>query len=66
MNNTGTTDTNDSEPCPACYGMGVQTNKDGLRVLCPVCNGKRTWKYNIVPTYISESLNTSIKTQSYQ
>ena len=25
--------------CLACNGTGIQVNKDGLKVLCPVCSG---------------------------
>ena len=27
------------ETCKACNGEGIQTNKDGIRILCPVCGG---------------------------
>ena len=26
-----------------CYGTGVQTNKDGIRIKCPCCGGSRRW-----------------------
>lgn len=26
-------------PCRACNGSGFQTNRDGIKVKCPVCNG---------------------------
>jgi len=29
----------DTDTCPACYGNKYQTNTDGIRVRCPMCNG---------------------------
>jgi hypothetical protein len=35
------------ETCKCCYGTGVQTTKDNIRILCPVCNGTGwIWKSN--------------------
>lgn len=33
-----------SEPrtCHGCHGIGVQRDKDGLFVLCPICAGSGT------------------------
>lgn len=28
------------EHCNACGGSGIQTNKDGINITCPVCSGK--------------------------
>lgn len=38
--------TNVNEPCKCCYGTGVQTNKDGLRIKCPCCGGTGKWQTN--------------------
>ena len=29
--------------CPGCDGIGLQVNKDGIKVLCPICNGTGKW-----------------------
>ena len=35
------------ETCKACYGLGIQTNKGGIRVTCPVCSGTgKVWRSN--------------------
>ncbi len=29
--------------CPGCNGVGLQVNRDGLKVLCPICSGTGRW-----------------------
>jgi len=56
MNNTYT---NTEETCPGCFGTGIQMNKDGLRVLCPICGGKKTLRPWWQPIYESVSISTN-------
>lgn len=51
--------TNTSEICPACNGAKIQVNKDGLRVLCPVCGGSGYYRPWYTPIY--ESVTVTIK-----
>ena len=35
------------ETCKGCYGLGIQVNSEGLRVVCPICGGKGfVWRSN--------------------
>lgn len=34
----------DKDSCPCCNGSGIQTLKDGLRVICPCCKGTGIYK----------------------
>lgn len=31
------------QTCPACSGTGIQTGKDGITIICPVCGGSGQW-----------------------
>ncbi len=40
-------ETHRKEGCKGCDGVGVQTNKDGIKITCPVCGGcGYTWRSN--------------------
>ena len=35
---------NSRDTCPGCDGKGWQEGKDGIRIVCPMCNGSGQWK----------------------
>ncbi len=60
--------TNPEETCPACNGSRIQIDKNGLRVLCPVCGGRGRYRQYDQPYYESISVTTpdNIKYQMWQ
>ena len=63
MNNTYT---NPEEICPACSGARIQINKDGLRILCPVCSGRGRYRQFDQPYFECISVTTPSDTINYQ
>ena len=47
------------ETCPGCLGSGIQVNKDGLTVICPVCGGAGQWQRPLPPGTWCQSNITS-------
>lgn len=40
--------------CPCCSGSKIQTRNDGIRILCPACNGRgyiETYAGPFIPNY---------------
>lgn len=60
--------TNTEETCPACFGTKIQMNKDGIRILCPVCAGKGILRHWWKPCYesVTVTTNPNIIYQVYQ
>jgi hypothetical protein len=42
MDNT-TTKTSQSSVCKCCNGTGIQKRNDGIKTVCPGCNGSGNW-----------------------
>jgi len=48
--NTDLSDYNDTlilEKCIGCDGNGVQTDKNGIKQICPCCNGTGNWNRKV-------------------
>lgn len=30
--------------CPGCNGTGIQTQANGIKIICPICGGSGQWK----------------------
>jgi len=62
--------TNPEETCIACSGARIQIDKNGLRVLCPVCSGRGRYRQFDQPYYksitVSTNPNPNIKYQMWQ
>lgn len=54
-----TYDTLGTKPCKCCGGTGIQTNNEGLKVICPCCYGKGTRESEIPRIMWDESRGTS-------